>query len=182
MVYWEKVLACIGCWVPAQEATVRVPDRIYTRLSSQESFEANASTFMSEMQETRSILDGATARSLVLIDGAACFKNFIAIVALPLFLTQGCLVVLSEIGRATSNVDGTAIAWCVPSQTERRRETKKIGYFFFFSGLCRRRSSIVDVSQFVRPTWTSCPTYPGCMLARGRVRGILSSFPFSTSN
>jgi len=80
------VLAQIGCFVPAREATMGVTDRIFTRVGASDNLVGGQSTFMVEMSETSAILHAATARSLVLLD---------------------------EIGRGTSTFDGVAIAWAV---------------------------------------------------------------------
>ncbi|KAL1548977.1 MutS protein msh4, variant 3 [Salvia divinorum] len=78
------ILAQIGCYVPAQFATLRVVDRIFTRMGTMDSVESNSSSFMTEMKETAFILQNASHRSLIVVD---------------------------ELGRATSSSDGFAIAW-----------------------------------------------------------------------
>ncbi|KAL6556890.1 MutS protein msh4 [Orobanche hederae] len=78
------ILAQIGCYVPARFATLRVVDRIFTRMGTTDSVESNSSTFMTEMKETAFILQNASYRSLIVVD---------------------------ELGRATSSSDGFAIAW-----------------------------------------------------------------------
>ncbi|XP_057787033.1 DNA mismatch repair protein MSH4 isoform X4 [Salvia miltiorrhiza] len=78
------ILAQIGCYVPAQFATLRVVDRIFTRMGTMDNVESNSSTFMTEMKETAFILQNASHRSLIVVD---------------------------ELGRATSSSDGFAIAW-----------------------------------------------------------------------
>jgi DNA mismatch repair protein MutS len=80
------VLAQIGAFVPAAEASVGVVDRLFTRVGASDNLARGQSTFMVEMSETSAILHNATARSLVLLD---------------------------EIGRGTSTYDGVAIAWAV---------------------------------------------------------------------
>ncbi|KAL3638542.1 MutS protein msh4 [Castilleja foliolosa] len=78
------ILAQIGCYVPARFATLRVVDRIFTRMGTMDSVESNSSTFMTEMKESAFILQNASPRSLIVVD---------------------------ELGRATSSSDGFAIAW-----------------------------------------------------------------------
>ncbi|KAL3829897.1 hypothetical protein ACJIZ3_018699 [Penstemon smallii] len=78
------ILAQIGCYVPARFATLRVVDRIFTRMGTVDSLESNSSTFMTEMKETAFILQNVSPRSLIVVD---------------------------ELGRATSSSDGFAIAW-----------------------------------------------------------------------
>ncbi|MEY4581377.1 MAG: hypothetical protein RL701_6080 [Pseudomonadota bacterium] len=80
------ILAQLGSFVPATSARIGVCDRIFTRVGASDNLSAGQSTFMIEMQETVSILRGATRRSLVILD---------------------------EIGRGTSTYDGLSIAWAV---------------------------------------------------------------------
>jgi DNA mismatch repair protein MutS len=80
------VLAQIGSFVPAAEASVGAVDRLFTRVGASDNLAGGQSTFMVEMSETSAILHNATPRSLVLLD---------------------------EIGRGTSTYDGVAIAWAV---------------------------------------------------------------------
>jgi DNA mismatch repair protein MSH4 len=83
------VLSQIGSYVPAEEAFIPLRDTICTRIGTGDDFEHNMSSFMLEMKETGYICDSVMnkkTRSLVLID---------------------------ELGRATSNEDGVAIAWAV---------------------------------------------------------------------
>ncbi|HEX6107437.1 MAG TPA: DNA mismatch repair protein MutS [Gemmatimonadales bacterium] len=80
------VLAQMGAFVPAAEASVGVVDRLFTRVGASDNLARGQSTFMVEMSETSAILHNATPRSLVLLD---------------------------EIGRGTSTYDGVAIAWAV---------------------------------------------------------------------
>ena len=77
------LLAHVGAWVPADEATIGPIDRIFTRIGAGDDLARGASTFMVEMAETAGILHNATPRSLVLMD---------------------------EVGRGTSTYDGLALA------------------------------------------------------------------------
>uniref|UniRef100_A0A7N0VI26 DNA mismatch repair protein MSH4 n=2 Tax=Kalanchoe fedtschenkoi TaxID=63787 RepID=A0A7N0VI26_KALFE len=78
------ILAQIGCYVPARFTTLRVVDLIFTRMNAPDSIESNSSTFMTEMRETAFIMQNISSRSLIIMD---------------------------ELGRATSSSDGFAIAW-----------------------------------------------------------------------
>ncbi len=80
------VLAQMGAFVPAAEASIGVVDRLFTRVGASDNLARGQSTFMVEMSETSAILHNAGSRSLVLLD---------------------------EIGRGTSTYDGVAIAWAV---------------------------------------------------------------------
>ena len=80
------LMAQIGSFVPATRARLPVCDRIFTRVGASDNLARGQSTFMVEMNETASIIHGATERSLVLLD---------------------------EIGRGTSTYDGVSIAWAV---------------------------------------------------------------------
>ncbi|KMZ57700.1 DNA mismatch repair protein mutS [Zostera marina] len=78
------ILAQIGCYIPARFASLRVVDRLFTRIGTGDNLEFNSSTFMTEMRETAFIMQNISKRSLVVMD---------------------------ELGRATSSSDGFSIAW-----------------------------------------------------------------------
>jgi len=76
----------MGSYVPAQNARIGVVDKIFTRVGASDNISMGESTFMVEMNETASILNNISERSLVLLD---------------------------EIGRGTSTYDGISIAWAI---------------------------------------------------------------------
>jgi DNA mismatch repair protein MutS len=80
------LLAQIGSYVPAQQAHLGIVDKIFTRVGATDNISSGESTFMVEMNETASILNNLSDRSLVLLD---------------------------EIGRGTSTYDGISIAWSI---------------------------------------------------------------------
>ena len=80
------LLAQMGSFVPADEAKIGLMDKIFTRVGASDNISMGESTFMVEMNETASILNNISERSLVLLD---------------------------EIGRGTSTYDGISIAWAI---------------------------------------------------------------------
>ncbi|MBW7956549.1 MAG: DNA mismatch repair protein MutS [Deltaproteobacteria bacterium] len=80
------LMAQVGSFVPASQASIGVVDRIFTRVGASDDLSRGHSTFMVEMSETANILNNATPRSFIVLD---------------------------EIGRGTSTFDGLSIAWAV---------------------------------------------------------------------
>jgi DNA mismatch repair protein MutS len=80
------LLAQMGSFVPASSARIGLVDKLFTRVGASDNISSGESTFMVEMNETASILNNLTNRSLVLLD---------------------------EIGRGTSTYDGISIAWAI---------------------------------------------------------------------
>ncbi len=80
------LMAHMGSFVPAEEASIPLTDKIFTRVGASDNLSSGESTFMVEMNETASIINNITPRSLILLD---------------------------EIGRGTSTYDGISIAWSI---------------------------------------------------------------------
>lgn len=79
-------MAQMGSFVPAKSASLGLVDKVFTRVGASDNISSGESTFMVEMNETSSILNNLSNRSLILLD---------------------------EIGRGTSTYDGVSIAWAI---------------------------------------------------------------------
>jgi DNA mismatch repair protein MutS len=92
------LMAHMGSFVPASAARIPLTDRIFTRVGASDNLSGGESTFMVEMNETASIINNITTRSLILLD---------------------------EIGRGTSTYDGISIAWSIAEHLHNAPEAPK---------------------------------------------------------
>ncbi|MDZ7719836.1 MAG: DNA mismatch repair protein MutS [Balneolaceae bacterium] len=89
------LMAQLGCFVPAEKATIGLVDKIFTRVGASDNLAAGESTFLVEMNEAANILNNATPKSLILLD---------------------------EVGRGTSTFDGLSIAWALSEYLHNKPE------------------------------------------------------------
>ena len=118
------LLAHTGSFVPAKSATIGLVDRIFTRVGASDELHSGQSTFMVEMVETANILNNASEKSLVILD---------------------------EIGRGTSTLDGLSLAWAIAETLAGRRcRTLFATHYHELTTLADRDSSIINLHVSVR--------------------------------
>jgi DNA mismatch repair protein MutS len=121
------ILAQMGSFVPARAADIGIVDKIFTRVGASDNISSGESTFMVEMNETASILNNLSDRSLVLLD---------------------------EIGRGTSTYDGVSIAWAIAEYLHEypkaRAKTLFATHYHELNDMCNRFSRIHNFNVSVK--------------------------------
>jgi len=119
------LLAQIGSFVPAKEATIGIADRLFARIGASDEIHTGQSTFMVEMTETANILNNATDRSLVILD---------------------------EIGRGTSTLDGLSLAWAIAEHiaSEVQCRTLFATHYHELTDLAERFTGVKNLNVAVR--------------------------------
>ncbi len=114
------LMAQMGSFVPAGEATIGLVDKLFTRVGAADSLARGQSTFMVEMTEVATILKSATKKSLILLD---------------------------EVGRGTSTFDGLSIAWAV---TEHINNPERLGARTLFATHYHELTDLSKTQEGVR--------------------------------
>ena len=118
------LMAHTGSFVPAAQAAVGLCDRIFTRVGASDELHAGRSTFMVEMTETANICHHATDKSLVILD---------------------------EIGRGTSTLDGLSLAWAIAEYLATRRcRTLFATHYHELTALAQQLPHVVNLNVTVR--------------------------------
>lgn len=119
------LMAQTGSFIPAASARMGLADRIFTRVGASDDLSRGQSTFMVEMNETASILNNATASSLVILD---------------------------EIGRGTSTFDGLSIAWSVAEYLHDQIGCRTLfaTHYHEMTDLERSRTGVLNLNVAVR--------------------------------
>jgi DNA mismatch repair protein MutS len=119
------IMAQMGSFVPATEATLGLVERVLTRIGARDDLRRGESTFMVEMRETARLLMGLDDRSLLLLD---------------------------EVGRGTSTFDGLAIAWALAEHLHDHTRAKVLfaTHFHELTDLARERPRVKNLSMAVR--------------------------------
>jgi DNA mismatch repair protein MutS len=115
------LMAQTGCYVPAKAAIIGMVDKIFTRVGASDNISLGESTFMVEMNETASILNNLSDRSLVLLD---------------------------EIGRGTSTYDGISIAWAMVEYLHENKMRAKTLFATHYHELNEMETSFSRVKNY----------------------------------
>jgi DNA mismatch repair protein MutS len=115
------IMAQSGCFVPARYAKIGLVDKIFTRVGASDNISLGESTFMVEMNETASILNNLSDRSLVLLD---------------------------EIGRGTSTYDGISIAWAMVEYLHENKHRAKTIFATHYHELNEMENSFPRVKNY----------------------------------
>lgn len=116
------LMAQMGCFVPAEKAEIGIVDKVFTRVGASDNISTGESTFMVEMNETASILNNISSRSLILLD---------------------------EIGRGTSTYDGVSIAWSIAEYLhENTRHRAKVLFATHYHELNDMASQFPRIKNF----------------------------------
>jgi DNA mismatch repair protein MutS len=115
------LMAQTGCYVPAKAARIGLVDKIFTRVGASDNISLGESTFMVEMNETASILNNLSDRSIILLD---------------------------EIGRGTSTYDGISIAWAMVEYLHENKMRAKTLFATHYHELNEMENSFPRVKNF----------------------------------
>jgi len=115
------ILAHMGSFVPATDARIPLTDKVFTRVGASDNLSSGESTFMVEMNETASIINNITARSLILLD---------------------------EIGRGTSTYDGISIAWSIVEYLHQSQHRPKTLFATHYHELNELENKLERVKNF----------------------------------
>jgi DNA mismatch repair protein MutS len=115
------LMAHMGSFVPADEARIPLTDKIFTRVGANDNLSSGESTFMVEMNETASIINNITPRSLVLLD---------------------------EIGRGTSTYDGISIAWSIVEHLQKSPSAPKTLFATHYHELNELENKLERIKNF----------------------------------
>lgn len=115
------LMAHMGSFVPAEQAKIPLTDKIFTRVGASDNLSGGESTFMVEMNETASIINNITSRSLILLD---------------------------EIGRGTSTYDGISIAWSIAEFLHNSQHAPKTLFATHYHELNELENKLPRVKNF----------------------------------
>ncbi len=119
------LMAQMGSYVPAKSATIGIADRLFARIGASDEIHSGQSTFMVEMIETANILNNASDKSLVILD---------------------------EIGRGTSTLDGLSLAWAIAEHIalEVKSRTLFATHYHELTDLAERFTGVKNLNVAVR--------------------------------